>query len=119
MTFPVVLSQQYFNYLLSQNVTKLYITIAIRNLAVGMVSIFTPIYIYTYFQEYLPLTLLYFGVMFGLYGILAVPGGKIIGAIGSTKTMLISSIFLIGYYLSLFFFDSLPMLSFMLLGFFS
>ena len=105
MIFPIAFSQQYFHYLLRQDVTKLYITIAIRNLAVGMVSIFAPIYMYEFFHESLPLTLLYFGVMFGLYGMLAVLGGKLLGKIGSTRTMIVSSFFLIAHYISLFFLE--------------
>ena len=95
----------YFHYFLRQDITKLYITIAIRNLAVGMVSIFSPAYIYLYFDASIPLTMLYFGLMYGVNGVLAVAGGRLIAALGSSKTMLISSFFLIGYYLSLFSFD--------------
>jgi len=95
----------YFHYFLRQDITKLYITIAIRNLAVGMVSIFSPAYVYLYFDASIPLTMLYFGLMYGVNGLLAVVGGKLIDALGSSRTMLISSFFLIGYYLSLFSFD--------------
>ncbi|MCH8986623.1 MFS transporter, partial [Patescibacteria group bacterium] len=96
----------YFRYFLQQDITRLYITVAIRNLAVGMVAVFSPAYVYLYFGESIPLTMLYFGLMYGVTGLLAVAGGKLIGVLGSSKTMLISSFFLIGYYLSLFSFDT-------------
>jgi len=95
----------YFHYFLQQDITKLYITIAIRNLAVGMVSIFSPAYVYLYFDASIPLTMLFFGLMYGVNAVFAVFGGKLIDRLGSSKTMLISSFFLIGYYLSLFAFD--------------
>jgi MFS family permease len=97
--------QHYFYYFLSQDITKLYITVAIRNLAVGMISLYTPIYMYVYFGKSLPLTFLYFGVMFGLTGMLSVFAGKIMGKFGSTKSMLASSFFLILYYGALFSLD--------------
>jgi len=102
MVLPIVFHPQYFEYLLKRDVTKLYMTVAIRNFAMGMVSIFSPIYLYLYFGKSIPLTLLFFGVMFGLYGVFAVMGGKIAAAIGSNKSMLLSAFFYIAYYLALF-----------------
>lgn len=110
MVLPLVFHPHYFEYLLKRDVTKLYITVAIRNLAMGMVSIFSPVYLYLYFDGSIPLTLLFFGVMFGLYGVFAVIGGKMTAKIGSTKAMLISSFFYIAYYIALFFIYESPLL---------
>jgi len=93
----------YFDYLLKRNITKLYIAIAIRNLALGMVLLFEPIYIYIFFGESLPLTILFFAVIYGLYGVLAPLSGAIMGKIGHTKTILISLFLYFSYYLVLFF----------------
>jgi len=98
----------YFEYLLKRDVTKLYISIAIRNLALGMVLLFEPIYLYLYFGESLPLTLVFFAVMYGAYGLLAPFGGRVMAAIGPTKTILVSLVFYFGYYLSLFFLPVSP-----------
>ncbi|MDP4007007.1 MAG: MFS transporter [bacterium] len=102
MVLPLNL-HHYFGYFLKRDVTKLYISIAIRNLALGMVLLFEPIYLYLYFEKSLPITLAFFAVMYGAYGILAPFGGKIMGAIGSTKSILLSLFLYFGYYLSLFF----------------
>ena len=101
MIFPIAFHHHYLQYLLKRDVTKLYIATAIRNLSLGMVSIFTPIYLYIYFNNSIPLTLLFIGVMFGLHGVLAVMGGKIMAKIGSSKSMLLSSFFYIGFFLAL------------------
>ena len=53
----------YFEYFLRGDVTKLYIAIAIRNLALAMVLLFEPVYIYLFFGEYLPLTILFFAAV--------------------------------------------------------
>jgi len=103
MVSPIAFHHHYLQYLLKRDVTKLYIATAIRNLSLGMVSIFTPIYLYIYFENSISLTLLFFGVMFGLHGMFVVMGGKIMAKIGSSKSMLLSSFFYIGYFLALFF----------------
>lgn len=103
MVFPVAFHHHYLQYFLKRDVTKLYIATAIRNLALGMVFVFTPIYLYIYFDRSIPLTLLFFGVMFGLYGVLAVIGGRVMDKIGSKKSMLVSSFFYISHFLALFF----------------
>ena len=94
----------YFDYLLKRDVTKLYIAIAIRNLALGMVFLFEAIYLYLYFEKSLPLTLVFFAVIYGVYGILAPFGGKMMAKIGPTKSILLSLFFYFGYYLCLFLF---------------
>ena len=103
MVFPVGIHQQYLQYFLKRDVTKLYIAILIRNLALGLVSIFEGIYIYLYFQESIPLTLLYFAAMFGLYGVLAPVGGKVMTKFGVKKSILFSYPFYVSFYIMLFF----------------
>lgn len=68
-----------------------------------MVLIFEPIYLYLYFGKSLSLTLLFFGIIHGLYGVLAVYGGKIMAKIGLKHSMLFSNFFFFGYYICLFF----------------
>lgn len=96
----------FLNYLLKREATQFFTSIAIRNLALCMVLIFEPIYIWLFFEKSLPLTLLFFGAGYGLYGFLAVYGGKIMSKIGSKYSMLLSHIFFFGYYLCLFYINS-------------
>ena len=107
MVLPLNL-HHYFEYLLKRDITKLYIAIAIRSLALGMVLLFEPIYLYLFFEKSLPLTLAFFAVMYGAYGLLAPFGGKIMAKIGPTKSILVSSFFYFGHYLSLFFLPISP-----------
>lgn len=93
----------FLHYFLKREATQFFTSIAIRNMALGMVVIFEPIYIWLFFEKSLPLTLLFFGAGYGLYGFFAVFGGKIMSKIGSKYSILLSHIFFFGYYLSLFF----------------
>jgi len=92
----------FFQYFFKRKATQFFTSIAIRSLALGMVLIFEPIYLYTYFND-LPLTVLFFAVIHGLYGILAVWGGKLMAKIGPKYVILFSHFFFFGYYLCLFF----------------
>ncbi|MCD5396285.1 MAG: hypothetical protein LR000_01280 [Candidatus Pacebacteria bacterium] len=51
------------------------------------------------FYYALPLTLLFWAEVYGLFGVLVVLGGKIMARIGPKHTMLISHFFFCGYYL--------------------
>jgi MFS family permease len=91
------------NYFLKRESTQFFISVAIRYLALGMVGIFEPIYIYLFFEKSLTFTLLFFAAIYGLFGILVVFGGKLMAKIGLKHTMLVSHFFFFGYYLCLFF----------------
>lgn len=93
----------FLHYFLRREATQFFTSIAIRSLALGMILIFEPIYLYSYFGNSLSLTILFFGVIHGLYGVLAVYGGKIMAKIGLRHAMLFSHFFFFGYYLCLFF----------------
>lgn len=101
MVLPIE-SIQYFQYLIRQDITKLYLAISIRNLALGMVLLFEPVYVYLFFGESLPLTILFFAAIYGIYGLFAPLSGMIMGRIGPTKTILISLFLYFSYYLVLF-----------------
>lgn len=93
----------YLEYLLKRDVSKLYVAVAIRNLALGMVLLFEPIYIYLYFDKSLPVTLIFFALMFGFFGLLAPLAGRMMAKLGTTRAILLSLFFYFAYYLCLFF----------------
>jgi len=99
---PFRFSPIYFlHYLLKREATQFFTSIAIRNLALGMVLVFEPIYLYLYFEKSLPLTVLFFAAVHILYGFLAIFGGKLMSKIGVKHVMLFSHFFFFGYYLCL------------------
>ncbi len=100
----------FLRYFLKKEATQFLTSVAIRNLALGMILIFEPIYLYLYFGKSLSLTVLFFAAVFGLYGLLAVFGGKIMAKIGLRRSMLISHFFFFSYYLCLFFFNQIFLL---------
>ncbi len=93
-------------YHLEREITELYISVALRSFAAGMIIIFEPIYLFTYFGESLPKTLIYFGFISMLFGVFAPLGGKILARIGVKHAMLASMPFLFLYYLLLSLLDS-------------
>jgi MFS family permease len=99
MTIPVSLDH-YVEYFLKRDISKFYIAVAIRNFALGMVLLFEPIYLYLYFGS-LALTLVYFASMFGLYGLFVVWGGRFMTKVGLTRSILLSTVFYVAYYVSL------------------
>ena len=99
---PSYYSPFYFlHYFLKKEANQFFISVSIRSLALGMILIFEPIYLYFYFGKSLFLTLLFFGAIHGLYGLLAVFGGKIMSKIGFDWAMLTSHFFFFSYYLLL------------------
>jgi len=90
-------------YFLKRESTQFFVSVAIRYLALGMVGIYEPVFIYLYFNKNLPPTLLFWAAIYGLFGLFVVFGGKIMAKIGLKHTMLISHLFFFGYYLCLFF----------------
>jgi len=77
-------------YFLKRESTQFFVSVAIRYLALGMVGIYEPIFIYLYFNRSLPLTLLFWAGVYGLFGLLVVLGGKTMARIGLKHAMLIS-----------------------------
>ncbi|RLC34925.1 MAG: hypothetical protein DRZ76_01580 [Candidatus Nealsonbacteria bacterium] len=98
--FPPI---NFLQYLLKRESEQFFVSIAIRSLALGMILIFEPVYLYLYFNYSLPLTLLFFGAVHMLFGVLAVYGGKAMAKFGLKRVMLFSHFFFFGYYLCLFF----------------
>ena len=83
----------FLHYFLKREATQFFTGIAIRSLALGMILIFEPFYLFLYFGKSLSLTLLFFGAIYGLYGLIVVYGGKIMAKIGLSRVMLISHFF--------------------------
>lgn len=104
----------YLHYILNRELTELYASIAMRQFALGLVSIFVPIYIYIFFSEDITKTLLYFASISMLYGLLAPYAGKLITKFGVKHSILYSTPFLFLYYLGLWHIDVMGSLFFML-----
>lgn len=93
----------FLHYFLKREANQFFTSVAIRSLALGMVLIFEPIYLLNYFNGSLPLTILYFAAVHGLYGIVVTFGARLISKIGLKHSILFSHFFFLAYYLTLFF----------------
>lgn len=90
-----------FEYTINRELTQLYVSIALRNFTLGLISIFVPIYIFLYFSGDISKTLLFFGTVALFHGALSPLSGKVITKIGIKHSMLFSVPFIFLYYLGL------------------
>ena len=102
--FDKLNSIPFFHYFLKRKTNQLFLSVAIRNFALGMINIFVPIYIYQHFDS-ISLTLLFFAIYKGLFGALVPFGGQLMKKIGVKHAMLFSCPFIFGFYLSLLCFE--------------
>jgi MFS family permease len=91
------------DHFLKTESSQFFVSVAIRYLALGMVAIFEPIYLYLYFGRSISHVLLFWAAFSGIFALTVVFGGKIMARIGLKKTMLLSNFFFFGYYICLFF----------------
>ncbi len=91
------------HYFLKRESTQFFISVAIRYLALGMIAIFEPVYLYLYFGKSVSYVLLFWAAFSGIFALTVVFGGKIMARFGLKRTMLLSNIFFFGYYICLFF----------------
>lgn len=89
---------------------QFFVSVTIRSLALGMVAIFEPVYLYLYFNRSVPHVLLFWSAFSGLFALTVVFGGRIMSKIGLKKTMLLSNVFYFLYYICLFFAAGNPIL---------
>lgn len=92
---------QQIHYSLKQEINELYLAIAIKNFAIGLIAIFTVIYVYLYFDQSIPKTFTFYLVQF-LGQVLLLPlAAKLIHRVGIKKMMAIGTPFLAFYLISL------------------
>jgi len=100
----------YFQYFLKRRTNPLFLSIALRSLALSLILIFEPIYVFLFFKKSLFPTLIFFGTTFGIYSILAVFGGKGVARFGARKMIFLSHFCFFLYYLSLYLLSFYPQL---------
>ena len=101
----------YSQYFLKRKINYFFLTVSLRSLALGIVLIFEPIYIYLFFGKSLWLTLIYFGAIYGIYSLLAVFSGRAIEKFGTKKLILISHFLFLAYYICLYLLYQYPYLA--------
>ncbi len=98
---------------LSFDVLALFSNQLIWGFAAGMVGLFLPIFLFEKFNYSVQNVLIFYIVGFALFGLLVPIGAKIMSKVGLKRTLIISIPCLTGYYLGLYFFDSLGYLLFL------
>lgn len=90
----------YLHHSLRREIRELYVSIAIKNFAFSMISLFEPIYLYNLYHS-IPLVFFYYGCLYLLY-VFAVPlGGKAAAKFGFEHCIFYSIPFAIFYFLAL------------------
>jgi len=91
------------HYFLRRESAQFFVSVAIRYLALGMISIFEPVYLYLYFDRSISYVFLFWAAFSGIFALTVVFAGRLMARIGLKKTMLLSNLFFFGYYICLFF----------------
>jgi MFS family permease len=94
------------HYFLKRESTQFFLSIAIRYLAMGMVGIFEPIYLYIHFNNSIAYVLFFWSAYSGIFALGCVFGGKIMAKLGLKRTMLLSHFFYFAYFICLFFIEA-------------
>ena len=98
---PNLHERHQIEYSYRREVNELYVSVTIKHIALGLVSIFEPIYIYLHFGGSILPTLLYFGAIYLGFALLSPIAGYIISKIGVKKSIFISIPFVILYFVGL------------------
>ena len=97
----------HFHYSLNRELTELYVSVALRNFALGLITIFEPIYVFLFFKDILglphalSLALIYFAIQAIGHGLMYPVGSKILSMIGVKRAILLSIPILFLYYIGL------------------
>ncbi len=90
----------YFHKRLNKRLGGLYLAVTMLDFSLAMVVLFEPVYLY-HLGYTIQHILMYYIVVYGAYYFLVPLGGKFVARFGPARSMAISSVMLIGYYLSL------------------
>ena len=101
----------YFSTHPNREVTEVYWFTIIANLAISMVFIFEPIYLYTLGFSFISI-MWFYAMVYGWYLILVFSGAKFASRYGYKHSIFLSCIFLVCYWFSLFFIKLRPELFF-------
>ncbi len=92
----------YFNVHLKKQMAQLYASSAIADIAMAIVMLFEPIYLYNVLHFTVPQVLLFMGAVYAIYILLLPLGGKIVSRFGYEHSILYSIPFQIAYWILLF-----------------
>lgn len=95
---------------LRREITELYISVAIKNFGVSMISLFEPIYLYDQLGFTLAQIMFFYAIVYTLYLFLLPIGGKICARFGFEHSILYSVPVIILYYGSLYAASKIPLL---------
>lgn len=90
----------YFKKHLPRQLEELYLTSAITDFSSAALAIFEPIYLWTLGYRVREIMVFYL-VLYGVYYFLLPLGGKFVARFGHERSILISSVWMVGYYVSL------------------
>ena len=91
----------YFGHSIRREMNELYMATAIADLALGLILVFEPVFLYSKLGFSVEEVLLFFAAVYGYYIVLIPIGGKIVARIGYKHALALSAPFQILYWLCL------------------
>lgn len=92
----------YLKTKLKPGLVAIYSNRIIQQIASGLLGFFVPIFLFIYFDYYIQAVILFYGITFLLFGFLLPIGAKAMSKIGLKVSMILGSLFLVGYFVSLY-----------------
>lgn len=91
---------RYFKTGLNTQLRELYLTAALMDFASAAITLFEPIYLWTLGYR-LPEIMLFYLIVYGSYFFLVPMGGKFLARFGPERSIMISTVWLVGYFAAL------------------
>ena len=92
----------YLKTKLKPGLVAVYSNRIIQQIAAGLLGFFVPIFLFIYFDYYIQGVILFYAINFMLFGLLAPTGAMIMSKIGLKSSMILGSLFLVGWFVSLY-----------------
>jgi len=104
--FASFIEKFYLKEKIRPSLMALYLNRVVQAACFGFFSIFIPIFLYQKFNNSLEIVLIYFILSYATYALTVVFGAKIMSRIGLRNSMVISVVFLIGFFSAYYFFQA-------------
>lgn len=101
-----VLEKIYLHSKISPDLASLYTMRLIQNIAVGLFSLFLPIFLYRVYGFNITYVLIFYLASFGGYSLMVIPGAKLLNKLGTKKSITIGVIVYIYYFVCFYFFET-------------
>lgn len=100
------LEELYLKTKIAPSLASLYSNRIIQQIAFGLIGLFLPIFLFNYFESSIHKVILFYIASFTLFGLTVSLGAMLMSRIGLKISMILGSLFLVGYFVFLYLLDA-------------